>query len=388
MEFNLNDEQKMVLKTVRKFVKKELIPLESRVLSNEREGLQGIAEEEIRKIQLKAKAAGLWGISTPEEYGGVNLGLLMSTLIQMELGKTFIPFQFGGEAAEILYYCNVEQKMKYLIPTINGERKLCFALTEPNAGSDAAAIRMTAVKKGSHWVLNGEKTFISDGHEADFVMVFAVTDKEKRANGGITCFLVDRYMGWKSYPIQTIDGSKIASLVFEDVTVPEENILTGEGQGFELILKTITRGRCMLPALALGAAERLLQMGIDYANARIAFGKSIGEYQAIQVMLADSAVEIQAAKLLVLNAAWASDNGKDARHLASIAKLYGAGTANRVVDRVLQVHGGMGLTKEMPIERWYRELRKYRIFEGTDEILRRTIARNLLKGHVKIGQLD
>lgn len=385
MEFNLSEEQKMVQEAVRKFVKKELIPLEAQVLRNEQEGLPGITDEEIRKIQFKAKAAGFWGINTPEEYGGANLGLVMSTLIQMELGKTFIPFQFGGEVADILYYCNEAQKKRYLIPAINGERKLCFGLTEPNAGSDAAAIRMTAAKKGSHWVLNGEKTFISDGHEADIVMVFAVTDKVKRAKGGITCFLVDRDMGWKSYPIQTIDGSKVASLVFEDVVVPGENILDGEGQGFELVIKTITRGRCMLPAQALGAAERLLQMGIDYANTRNAFGKPIGEYQGIQWMLADSAVEIQAAKLLVLNAAWAAENGQDARHLASMAKFYGAGTANRVVDRVLQIHGGMGIAKEMPIERWYRELRKYRIFEGTDEILRQTIARNLLKGRGNLG---
>lgn len=388
MDFNLSDEQKMVQEAVRKFVKNELIPRETQVLRNERDGRPGITEEEIRDIQLKAKAAGFWGINTPEEYGGANLGLVMSTLIQMELGRTFIPFQFGGEATDILYYCNEEQKKKYLVPTINGERKLCFALTEPNAGSDVAAIRMTAVNKGNHWVLNGEKTFISDGHEADFVMVFAVTDKEKRAKGGITCFLVDRDMGWKSYPIQTIDGYKAASLVFEDVMVPEENILAGKGMGFELVMKTITHGRCMIPAQAVGTAERLLQMGIDFANTRITFGKPIAEYQAIQWMIADSAVEIQAAKLLVLNAAWASENGKDAGHLASMAKFYGAGMANRVVDRVLQIHGGMGLTKEMPIERWYRELRKYRIFEGTDEILRRTIARNLLKGHVKVGKLD
>jgi acyl-CoA dehydrogenase len=246
---------------------------------------------------------------------------------------------------------------------------------------------MSAVKDGDHYVLNGEKIFITNGHEADFVMVFAVTDKEKGANGGVTCFLVDRDMGWRSEHIPTMGEWGPASLVFENVRVPKENILGELGKGFELGMKWIGAGRVSIPARAVGTAERLLQMGIEYSKTRITFGKPIAENQAIQWMLADSAVEIEAVKWIVLRAAWMLENNMDARHQSSIAKLYGAQMANRVVDRVLQIHGGMGYTKELPIERWYRELRLLRIFEGTDEIQKRTIARNLLKGYAKVGEL-
>lgn len=387
MEFSLTDEQRMVQRTVREFVTKELMPLEQQVLRNEREGRPGITAEEIKELQLKAKKLGFWGINTPEEYGGANLGPVMTALITMELGRTFVPFRFGGSADNILYYCNEEQKKKYLLPVINGERKSCFALTEPGAGSDAANIRMTAVKDGSDWVLNGEKIFITNGNEADFAMVFAVTDKEKGARGGVTCFLVDREMGWRSEYIPTMGDWGPASLIFENVRVPEENILGELGKGFELGMKWIGQGRWMIPARAVGTAERLLQMGIDYAKTRVTFGKPIAERQAIQWMIADSAVEIEATKWLVLRAAWMAEKGLDTRHPSSIAKLYGANMAYRVVDRVLQIHGGMGYTKELPIERWYREIRLWRIYEGTDEIQRYIIARNLIKGHVKVGEL-
>jgi acyl-CoA dehydrogenase len=203
----------------------------------------------------------------------------------------------------------------------------------------------------------------------------------------VTCFLVDRDMGWRSEPIHTMGEWGPASLVFDNVRVPEENILGELGKGFELGMKWIGQGRWVIPARAVGAAERLLQMGIDYANTRQTFGKPIAERQAIQWMIADSAVEIEATRWIVLRAAWMAENGLDARHQSSIAKLYGSNMADRVVDRVLQIHGGMGYTKELPIERWYREIRLWRIFEGTDEIQRYIISRNLLKGNVKVGEL-
>lgn len=387
LDFTLNDEQKMVQRTIRDFVKKELMPLEQQVLKNEREGNPGLTREEVRALQEKAQNLGFWGINTPEEYGGANLGPMMTAIIQMELGRTFVPFQFGGSADNILYYCNETQKQRYLLPVINGDRRSCFALTEPGAGSDAANIRMSAVKDGDEYVLNGEKIFITNGNEADFAMVFAVTDKEKGARGGVTCFLVDRDMGWRSEYIHTMGEWGPASLVFENVRVPKDNILGELGGGFNLGMQWIGQGRWMIPARGLGAAERLLQMAIDHAKSRVTFGKPIAERQAIQWMIADSAVEIEATRWLVLKAAWMSEEGLDNRHDASIAKLYGANMANRVVDRVLQIHGGMGYTKELPIERWYREMRVWRIFEGTDEIQRYIISRNLLKGHVKVGEL-
>ncbi|TYB57844.1 acyl-CoA dehydrogenase [Nonomuraea sp. PA05] len=380
MDFSLTPEERQIRDTVRAFIEKEVMPLEPEVLRNEREGRPGLDPEVLRDLRAKARKSGFWGINTPEEYGGAALGPIMSAIIAMEIGRTFVPFSFGGSADNILYAGTEEQKQRYLLPTIEGERRSCFAITEPGAGSDARNIRAKAVRDGSEWVISGEKTFITGGNEADFVMVFAVAQEH-----GVTCFLVDRDMGWKSEPIPTMGQWGPASLVFEDVRVPEENILGELGKGFELAMQWIGQGRYMIPARAIGSAERMLQMAVDYAKIRKSMGQTISNYQAIQWMIADSQVEIEAAKWLTLYAAWRVGQGLDARHASSIAKLNGAVMANQVVDRVLQIHGGMGYTKELPIERWYRELRLLRIFEGTDEIQRRTIARNLIKGHARLG---
>lgn len=385
LDFSLSAEERQIRDTVRAFVQKEIMPLEPDVLRNERQGRRPVEPGVIRELQLKAKRAGFWGINTPEEYGGMALGAVMSVIITMELGRTFVPFRFGGYADNILYEANDEQKRQYLIPTIEGERRSCFAITEPGAGSDARNIRTRAVREGGDWIINGEKTFITNGNEADFTMVFAVTDPEKGADGGITCFLVDRDMGWKSEPIPTMGEWSPAALVFDEVRVPESNVLGEVGRGFELALRWIGQGRYMIPAGAIGSCERMLQMAVDYAKIRYSMGHPIADYQAIQWQIADSYVEIEAAKWLTLYAAWRAQQNLDARHASSVAKLNGAVMANNVVDRVLQIHGGMGYTKELPVERWYRELRLLRIYEGTDEIQRRTIARNLLKGHVKLG---
>lgn len=387
MDFALTEEQEMIQRTVRDFVYNELIPLEQEMLKNDREGRRPlISKEKLKELELKAKEMGFWGINTPEEYGGANLGPMLTILIHMELGKTIVPFRFGGEADNILYECNEEQKKKYLLPVINGEKISCFALTEPGAGSDARNIKMSAEKKGDEWVLNGEKIFISKADEADFVMVFAVTDKEKGGRGGVTCFLVDREMGWRVEPIYTMDDWAVYSVIFDNVRVPEENILGELNKGFELAMRWITLNRVKIGAASVGAAQRMLEMAMEHAKSRVAFGHPIADYQAIQWMIADSAVEIDAAKWQVLHAAYLAEKKlDDRRHYASMAKLNASNMVQRVVDRVLQIHGGMGLTKELPIEHWYRSLRKFRIFEGTDEILRRTIALNLLRGHEKVS---
>jgi acyl-CoA dehydrogenase len=382
VDFSLSSEERQIRDTVRSFIEKEIMPLEPEVLRNERAGRPGLDPQVVSDLRDKARKMGFWGINTPEEYGGAALGPLMSAIIAMETGRTFVPFSFGGSADNILYAGNDAQKQRYLIPTIEGERRSCFAITEPGAGSDARNIRTKAVRDGGEWVINGEKTFITGGNEADFVMVFAVAEGH-----GVTCFLVDRDMGWKSEPIPTMGQWGPAALVFQDVRVPEENILGELGKGFDLAMSWIGQGRFMIPARAVGAAERLLDMAIDYSKIRKSMGQTISEYQAIQWMIADSAVEIESAKWLTLYAAWRVENGMDARHASSIAKLNGAVMANQVVDRVLQIHGGMGYTKELPIERWYRELRLLRIFEGTDEIQKRTIARNLIKGHARLGTI-
>jgi len=348
MDFTLSTEEREVRDWVRTFVQKELVPREQEVLRRERDGKPGITSDELTELQLKAKESGFWGVQTPESHGGMGLSAVMTALLE-------------------------------------AERKSCFAITEPGAGSDAKAIRTSARKDGTDWIINGEKTFITGGNEADFAMVFAITDPEKGANGGVTCFLVDRDMGWRSEYIDTMGEWGPAALIFEDVRVPETQILGELGHGFDLAMQWIGRGRYLLPARAIGSCERLIQMGIDHANTRSTFGQLIAERQAIQWMIADSGVELEALRWLVLHAAWQVDAGLDSRHAQSVAKLYGGVKANEIVDRILQIHGGMGYTRELPIERWYRELRLLRIYEGTDEIQRRTIARNLLKGHVKVG---
>jgi alkylation response protein AidB-like acyl-CoA dehydrogenase len=384
MDFSLTEEERQTRDWVRNFVQREVATLEPTVLRRERAGQPGVSYDEIRELRAKARKFGFWGIQTPPEYGGMGLSAVMTALIEAELGRTFVPFYFGGAADNILFQANESQKQEYLLPTIEGERRSCFAITEPGAGSDLQAMRATARQDGDDWVLNGEKTFITGGSDADFAMVFAITDPDKGVNGGVTCFLADREMGWKSEPIDTMGEWGPAALVFEDVRVPARNVLGEVGQGLTLAMQWIARGRYLLPARALGSCERLVEMAIEHARTRVTFGKPIAERQAIQWMIADSAVEIEALRWLVLAAAFQVDSGADSRQAQSIAKLYGGVKANEIVDRVLQIHGGMGYTRELPVERWYRELRLLRIYEGTDEIQRRTIARNLLKGHVSV----
>jgi acyl-CoA dehydrogenase len=388
MDLSLSDEEREIRDWVRTFVTREVMPLESTVLERERRNERGLTREELRALRAKAKESGFFGVQTPEEYGGMALGAVMTALVEAELGRSFVPFSFGGDADNILYSANDEQQERYLLPTINGDKISCFAITEPGAGSDARNIRTSAVRDGDEWVINGEKTFITFGDIADFVMVFAVTDPEKHRKGAsgesVTCFLVDREAGWTSAPIPTMGQWGPASLSFQDVRVPHSAILGEEGRGFELAMRWIGRGRYLLPARALGACERLVEMGMEHARQRVTFGEPIANRQAIQWMVADSAVEIEALRWLVLSAAWQVDHDIDSRQSQSMAKLYGGVKANEIVDRVLQMHGGMGYTRELPVERWYRELRVLRIYEGTDEIQRRTIARNLLSGHASV----
>jgi alkylation response protein AidB-like acyl-CoA dehydrogenase len=386
MDFSLTDEERAIRDTARQFITKEVMPLEQEALLRERRHQPGLELSELRELQQKAKKFGFWGLSTPEEYGGMDLPAVLQSLIWTEVGRTFVQFKFGGEADNILYYANEDQKREFLLPTIEGDRISCFAITEPGAGSDAANIKLRAVRDGDDWVLNGEKTFITNGNDADFTIVVAVTDPSLRASkGGATAFLVDKSMGWRSEFIQTMGEGGPASLIFEDVRVPHRNILGEIGQGFELGMKWIGKGRYLIPSNALGIAERALGMALEYANTRETFGAKIGTNQAIQWMLADSEVEVEAARWLILRAAWTVDQGWDPRHASSMAKLYGAGMVNRVVDRVMQIHGGMGYTRELPIERWYRQVRLMRIYEGTDEMQRLIISRDLLRGYTKIG---
>ncbi|MBS1893518.1 MAG: acyl-CoA dehydrogenase family protein [Actinobacteria bacterium] len=385
MDFALSDEQHSIRATARSFIEKEVMPLEPEVLQRERRGESGLPHEELRALQARAREFGFWGLGTPARYGGAELPAVTQSLIWTEVGRTFVPFAFGGETDVILYKADERQQQTYLLPAIEGTRASCFAVTEPDAGSDLTAIRMRARRDGDDWILHGEKTFITRGQEADFAIVIAVTDPDLGYRGGFTAFIVDRDMGWTSAPIETMGPARPISMSFEEVRVPAANVLGEVGEGFKLAMEWIGRGRYVIPSVAIGAAERLLGMAIEYANQRETFGSPIGDHQMIQAMIADSEVELESARWLVLLAAWTVDQGRDPRHQSSMAKLSGATMANRVVDRVMQIHGGVGYTRELPIERWYREVRLWRIFEGTDEIQRRAIARNLLSGRRRVG---
>ncbi|WP_185996671.1 acyl-CoA dehydrogenase family protein [Nocardioides campestrisoli] len=386
MDFSLSDEQIAVRDTVRRFLAREVLPLEGEVLHRERHGETGLRHDELVELREKARTFGFWGLGTPVEHGGMGLDAVTQSLVWTELGKTFVPFSFGGEADNILFHADAAQQAEYLIPTIEGTRRSCFAITEPGAGSDAANIRMRAVRDGDSWVLNGEKTFITGGHEADFAIVVAVTDPEQDVRrGGATAFLVDRELGWTSSPIATMGEASPATLVFEDVRVPADKVLGEVGQGFALGMQWIGRGRYIIPSFATGVAERALQMAIGQATTRHTFGRPIGDNQAIAWMIADCEADLEAARWLTLRAAWAVDHDLDVAHASSLAKLTGSLMVNRVVDRVMQIHGGLGYTKELPIEKWYRQVRLFRIFEGTDEMQRLIISRDLLRGYTRVG---
>ncbi len=387
MDFGLSEEERMILQTVREFVRKEVAPLLTEVQKAEVRGERFPDRQTVKDLQARARTAGLWGLQTPEAYGGANLNSVMNALTAMELGRSLVSFNFGGGADNILFGGTEEQKQRYLLPTIEGELHSCFALSEPNTGSDATNIQTRAVKDPSgDWMINGQKTWISNAHDADFAIVFAVTDPEKRARGGITAFLVDRDMGWTERPIPLMSSWEASDVWFDNVRVPACNVLGEVGNGFGLAMQWIGRGRLNIPARAVGQAQGLLQLGLDYARQRKAFNQPIADYQAIQWMLADSAIEIEQVKWATLHAAWVADQGRDPRHYASIAKVSGAQMVFRVADRMLQVHGGMGYTREVPVERILREVRVYRIFEGTDEIQKRSVARNLLRDYVRLDE--
>lgn len=382
MNFELPEEIAMLQKTVRRFVQEELIPIEKQVPEGEE-----LPDDVQAKLEAKTRDLGLWALEVPPEYGGAGLSCLAICVIYEEVSKSsVIPFRsrgiFGPKTGAILLHCNDEQKEKYLLPVIRGEKRTCFAMTEPHAGSDPASMRTTAVKDGDDYVLNGIKTFITAADKCDFAQVFAVTDPGKRSAGGITCFLVDMNTAGcrvtNKFKMMIADSP--CEITLTDCRVPEKNILGGLGRGFQTGQRWLTFNRIANHgAKALGIAARCLEMSVRYAKQRITFGKPLSERQAIQWMLADSEVALHAARLMVYHAAWNYDRGKDVRHETAMVKLACSEMVGQVVDRAIQIHGAMGLTTELPFERWYRDVRSRRITEGASEIQRMQIARHLIQ---------
>ncbi|WP_246393241.1 acyl-CoA dehydrogenase family protein [Pseudonocardia pini] len=375
MDFTIPDEYRQLTESARRFRETELMPLEQQFLRD------GAFSPELRtELEHKARRHGLWALDVPEEYGGQGVGTLGACLVAEELFKHPAMLQLGGSPEPILYSCTDEQKKRYLYPTIEEGLRSCYAFTEPDTGSDFAAVRTTAVRRGEGWVLNGTKTFISDVERAGFCIVFATTDPALGAKG-ITCFLVDiGTAGFEvSRPIPTMgDAWEPYELTFRDCEVGDEQRLGPVNGAWKLAADQLTHGRAKIAAFQLGIAQRCLDLAVDWAKERRTWGKPLASRQAIQWMIADSAVELDAARLLVYRAAWMADAGEDIHHAAYAAKLYATEMAQRVTDRSLQIFGGLGYSRELPIQSFYRQVRVWRIGHGTSEIHRWMIARKLL----------
>jgi acyl-CoA dehydrogenase len=381
MDFNLPDELQMLKDTVRKFVDKELIPIEMHTIEN-----MELKPDIREKFEKKAKDMGLWMFDVPEEYGGGGLGSLAQVLVWEELSRTVaLPSRgqgiFGPEVRPILFALNPEQKKRFLNPVLASEKKLCFMQTEPDAGSDPASMKTRAVRQGDHYVVNGTKRFITGAGDADFGQLMAVTDPAKGAHGGISCFMVDMKTPGLTLVTRykTMMGEEPWLITFDDMKVPVENLVGKEGEGFKLAQKWLGIGRLKHGARALGVAERCIEMGASYSKQRITFGKPLSERQGITFKLADSYVELHAARLMVYQAAWKNDQKQDIRNEAYMAKLFADEMSFRVVDRVLQIHGGIGLTLDLPLAKWFVDQRSRMITEGASEVMRMVIAREVLK---------
>ncbi|MXW84385.1 MAG: acyl-CoA dehydrogenase [Boseongicola sp. SB0673_bin_14] len=381
MDFGLSDVQRLLIGTVRRFVDDELRPLEQPV-----EDSGYLEPESAEAIQAKSRAIGLYAMNMPEELGGGGLSTMDWMLVEEEFGRTtdILIRRAFGNVYDILLAGSEVQKERWLIPAIHGDRTFSIAFTEAEAGSDAAAIRTRSTPTDDGWSLTGQKQFISDAHHSDFYVLTAVTDPRAGARG-ISTFVVDRDMPGVTLgpdvPMMGLRGTTHAELTFENVILGPEHLLGEDGGGLKLALGTLGRVRlAQVGARAVGKAAMLLEMAVEHARSRHQFGQPIGDFQSVGQMLADSAVEINAARLALWQAAWMLDQGKPARTQISVVKLQASETLGRVADRALQIFGGSGYSKELAVERHYRDARVYRIFDGTSEIHRNVIARNLLAG--------
>lgn len=375
MDFDLPEELQLFQKMMRRFVDQELIPLEPRG------ELDGETRSQLRE---KAKSAGLWMLDVPVELGGQGLGALGMSIFWEELSRTaaIAPRDtsiFHALIGPVLLGLEGEQKERFLIPVIQGVAKPCFAITEPDAGSDPGAMRTRAVREGESYRINGVKRFITDARTADIVQLIAMTDPAKGIRG-LSCFLIDMKTPGITVTADydTMMGDRPCEVTLEDVYVPASQRVGREGEGMALAQRWITEGRILRHgARSLGVAERALELGISYSRQRSTFGAPLASRQAIQFMMADAYAELQQTRLLVRDAALDLERGRDVRLKSWIAKSQATEMGFRAIDRCMQIYGGMGLTTEMPIERMWREQRSFIITEGAAEVMRASIARKV-----------
>ena len=388
MQFELSTEQKMIVDTVRSFVENELYPHEDEV-----ERLDAVPPALVKSIQAKAIEVGLYAANMPAELGGGGLDNFSITLMERELGRASYGLQMVvARPSNILRACEGKQIEEYLLPTIRGERHDCLAMTEPNAGSDVRGMQTKAVRDGAgedaDYIINGTKHFISHADMSDFVILFAATGAEETKHGlkkKITGFLVDL-----NSPGLTVRrgpacvshrGYHQCELFFTDCRVPAYKRLGEEGKGFDLMGEWLGATRLTVAATSVGRGRRVLDMATQWAATRKQFGQSIGKFQGTGFKLADMATELEAAELLTLQAAWKCDQGTMTDSDAAMAKLFASETLARVTDQSLQIFGGMGLMNQLPIERFWRDARVERIWDGTSEIQRHIISRAMLREH-------
>jgi len=382
MEFSLSSEQEMIIDTVRSFVEQELYPHEDEV-----EKTNHIDASLADSIKQKAINLGLYATNMPVEHGGGGLDTLTLCLLEKELGKANFGLQYiVARPSNILMACKDEQIDKYLVPTIRGEKVDCLAMTEPNAGSDVRSMKCHAERDGEYFVINGSKHFISHADMADYVILFVASGVEETSRGAkkkITSFLVD--MGTPGFSVET--GYNSVShrgyhnfiLNFDNCRVHESQVLGEVDHGFDVANEWLGATRLSVAAMCLGRAERALQIAIEWAATREQFGQTIGKFQGVSFKLADMSMELQAAELLTLRAAWNDAQGKMTNSDAAMAKLNATETLAMVSDEAIQILGGMGLMDELPLERIWRDHRVERIWDGTSEIQRHIISRSLLR---------
>lgn len=391
MDFELTEDQKMIQSLVRQFVDDELMPMEKEIMSTNYAGIgrrRMLSPETENRLQQKAKDIGLWALFVPQEYGGEGLGVVEFCIVNEEINRTLVPLDFGGDAPSILLADkdNEELMENYYLACVRGEKRFCLALSEPNAGADPAGMQTTATKNGDKWLLNGTKMWCTDGESADYALMFAITDKEAHAEKrtqGISLFVVDRSVdskpGYKvGRMIDTIAEYSVTELILEDTP----GMMVGEqGKGFLYAQRVLDHGaRLHHAARDLGMAGRALEMSRDYAQQRVTFGQPIATRQAVQWMLADSATEMFATRCMMLNCAHKAERGVRFHEEAAMVKYYADEMINRVLDRAIQIHGGMGLSADLPLEKLYRRARIWKIAGGPMEMMKIIISRGVLKG--------
>ncbi|HUZ73457.1 MAG TPA: acyl-CoA dehydrogenase [Stellaceae bacterium] len=381
MNFELPEELRILKDAVRRFVDRELIPIERTACDGPK-----LKPDIRRHLEVKARELGLAQYDVPRAYGGLGLGLLAKVVVWSEIARSIaLPSRaaeiFGPNVSPILYHLDPEQKERYLLPTIRGELKWCFAQTEPDAGGDPGGMRTTATRAGDHYVITGMKRFITGADEADYAQVFAATDRAKGSHGGISAFIVDmKAPGVKLLRAQqTMMDDRPWEIAFEDVKVPVSNRIGAEGDGFKHAQNWINAGRVRHGARGIGVIERCLELATSYAKQRVTFGRPLADRQAVQWMLVDSYMELHMLRLMVHHAAWKYDQGEDIRTEAYMAKIFGDTKSFIAADRCMEIHGGIGLTTDLPIEKFWRNQRSFMITEGPIEILKMTLARHVLR---------